>query len=120
MLCFMSQSAKAVHTGGAAGAVAPQSKLNLQFLVYFKYIGQDKSCLIFKYIGALSSFAPLAKKSCVRPCNLRLHMPKTCGIGKTVLSVSCARFKSHFWKSKPFPTFRQRNICTCPCLSRST
>ena len=53
--------------GGAAGAVAPQRKLNLQFLFYFKYIGQDKSCLIFKYIGALSSFAPLAKKSCVRP-----------------------------------------------------
>ena len=50
--------------------------------------------------------------------NLRLHMPKTCGIGKTVLSVSCARFKSHFWKSRPFPTLRQRDIC--PCLSRST
>ena len=54
--------------GEAAGAVAPQRKFNLQFLFYFKYIGQDKSCLIFKYIGALSSFAPLAKKSCVRPC----------------------------------------------------
>ena len=54
--------------GGAAAAVAPpQRKLNLQFLSYFKYIGQDKSCLIFKYIGAFSSFAPLAKKSCVRP-----------------------------------------------------
>ena len=52
--------------------------------------------------------------------NLRLHMPKTCGIGKTFLSVSCARFKSHFWKSRPFPTLRQRNICICPCLSRST
>ena len=52
--------------------------------------------------------------------NLRLHMPKICGIGKTVLSVSCARFKSHFWKSRPFPTLRQRNICICPCLSRST
>ena len=45
-----------------------QRKFNLQFLFYFKYIGQDKSCFIFKYIGALSSFAPLAKKSCVRPC----------------------------------------------------
>ena len=52
--------------------------------------------------------------------NLSLHMPKTCGIGKTVLSVSRARFKSHFWKSRPFPTLRQRNICICPCLSRST
>ena len=47
-------------------------------------------------------------------------MPKTCGIGKTVLSVSCARFKSNFWKSRPFPTLRQRNIRICPCLSRST
>ena len=59
--------------GRAAGAVAPpppQRKLNLQFLFYFKYIGQDKSCLIFKYIGALNSFAPLAKKSCVWPCSL--------------------------------------------------
>ena len=57
--------------GVAAGAVASQRKLNLQFLFYFKYIGQDKSCLIFKYIGTLSSFAPLAKKSCVRPCDGR-------------------------------------------------
>ena len=43
-----------------------------------------------------------------------------CGIGKTVLSVSCARFKSHIWKSRPSPTLRQRNICICPCLSSST
>ena len=50
---------RAVHRGGGAEmAVAPQRKLNLQFLFYFKYIGQDKSCLIFKYIGALRSFAP--------------------------------------------------------------
>ena len=33
---------------------------------------------------------------------------------------SCARFKSHLWKSRPFPTLRQRNICICPSLSRST
>ena len=46
-------------------------------------------------------------------------MPKTCGIEKTVLSVSCARFKSHFWKSRPPPpTLRPRNSCICPCLSR--
>ena len=30
--------------------------------------------------------------------NLHLHMLKTCSIGKTVLSVSCARFKSHICK----------------------
>ena len=54
--------------GGQQGQLPPQRKSNLQFLFYFKYIGQDKSCLIFKYIGVLSSFAPLAKKSCVRPC----------------------------------------------------
>ena len=35
--------------------------------------------------------------------NLRLHMLKTCGIGKTVLSVSCARFKSHICKWRPPP-----------------
>ena len=35
--------------------------------------------------------------------NLRLHMLKTCGIGKTVLSVSCAPFKSHIRKSRPPP-----------------
>ena len=35
--------------------------------------------------------------------NLRLHMPKTPGIGKTVLSVSCTRFKSHIWKADPLP-----------------
>ena len=52
--------------------------------------------------------------------NLRLHKPKTPGIGKTVLSASCARFKSHIWKSRPSPTLRPRNICICPCLSRST
>ena len=33
--------------------------------------------------------------------NLRLYMLKTCGIGKTVLSVSCARFKSHICKLRP-------------------
>ena len=52
--------------------------------------------------------------------NLRLHMLKTCGIGKTVLSVSCVQFKSDIWKSRSSPTLRRRNICICPCLSRST
>ena len=67
--CFMNTGLY-TEGGGGSRAVAPppQRKLNLQFLFYFKYIGQNKSCLIFKYIGALSSFAPLAKKSCVRPC----------------------------------------------------
>ena len=52
--------------------------------------------------------------------NLRLHMLKTCSIGKTVLSVSCARFKSHICKLRPPPppTLRPRNPCICPCLSR--
>ena len=51
--------------------------------------------------------------------NLRLHMLKTCGIGKTALSVSCARFKSHICKSRSsLPTLRSRNSCICPCLSR--
>ena len=47
--------------------------------------------------------------------NLHLHMLKTCSIGKTVLSVSCARFKSHIYN---FPYLRPRNPCICPCLSR--
>ena len=51
--------------------------------------------------------------------NLRLHMLKTCNIGKTVLSVSCARFKSHICKLRlPPPTLRPRKPCICPCLSR--
>ena len=51
--------------------------------------------------------------------NLHLHMLKTCSIGKTLLSVSCARFKSHICKlSPPPPTLRPRNPCICPCLSR--
>ena len=51
--------------------------------------------------------------------NLRLHMLKTCWTGKRVLSVSCARFKSHIRKSRPPPqTLRPRNSCICPCLSR--
>ena len=46
-------------------------------------------------------------------------MLKTCSIGKTVLSVSCARFKSHICKLRPPPpTLRPRNPCICPCLSR--
>ena len=52
--------------------------------------------------------------------NLRLHMLKTCSIGKTVLSVSCARFKSHICKLRPPPppTLRPRNPCICPCMNR--
>ena len=51
--------------------------------------------------------------------NLHLHMLKTCSIGKTVLSVSCARFKSHICKLRPPPpTLRPRNPCICPCVSR--
>ena len=48
-----------------------------------------------------------------------IHMLKTCGIGKTVVSVLCARFKSHICMQikTPFPT-RPRNSCICPCLSR--
>ena len=38
--------------------------------------------------------------------NLRLHMLKTCSIGNTVLSVSCARFKSHICKLRPPPHFK--------------
>ena len=45
-------------------------------------------------------------------------MLKTCSIGKTVLSVSCARFKSHICKLRPPPTLRPRIPCICPCLSR--
>ena len=43
--------------------------------------------------------------------NLHLHMLKTCSIGKTVLSVSCGRFKSHICKLRPPPppTLRPRN-----------
>ena len=35
--------------------------------------------------------------------NLHLHMLKICSIGKTVLSVSCARFKSHICNLRPPP-----------------
>ena len=38
---------------------------------------------------------------CLLCHNLHLHMLKTCSIGKTVLSVSCARFKSHICKLSP-------------------
>ena len=52
--------------------------------------------------------------------NLHLHMLITCGIGKTVLCILCARFKSRICKSRPPPppTLRPRNSCICPCLSR--
>ena len=51
--------------------------------------------------------------------NLRLHMLKTCSIGKTVLSVSCARFKCHICKLRhPPPHFKTKKPCICPCLSR--
>ena len=43
--------------------------------------------------------------------NLRLHMLKTCSIGKTVLSVSCARFKSHICiLIPPSPTLYDQEI----------
>ena len=43
-----------------------------------------------------------------------------CSIGKPVLSVSCARFKSHICKLRPPPpTLGPRNPCICPCLSRT-
>ena len=53
--------------GGQQGQLHPQRRLNLQFLFYFKYIEQDKSCLIFKYIGTLSSFAPWQKNPAYGP-----------------------------------------------------
>ena len=59
--------------------------------------------------------------SCFLLChNLRLLMLKTCSIGKTVLSVSCARFKSHICKLRhpPPPPFKTKKPCICPCVSR--
>ena len=47
--------------------------------------------------------------------NLHLHMLKTCSIGKTVLSVSCARFKSHICKlSPPPPHFKTKKSLHLP------
>ena len=46
--------------------------------------------------------------------NLRLHTPKTPGTGKTVLSVSCTRFKSHIWKSRPSPSSRKKKYLHLP------
>ena len=73
-ICKFSASVKdytlvrAVHRGGAAEAVAPPPrKLNLQFLFYFKYIGQDKSCLIFKYIGPSARLPPWEKNPAYGP-----------------------------------------------------
>ena len=42
--------------------------------------------------------------------NLRQHMLKTCSIGKTVLSVSCAQFKSHICKLRPPPPLYDQEI----------
>ena len=50
--------------------------------------------------------------------NLRLHTPKTPGIGKC--TRLCTRFKSHIWKSRPSLSLRPRNVGICPCLSCST
>ena len=64
------ENVRAVHRGGGGqqGRLPPpQRKLNLQSLFYFKYIGQDKSCLIFKHIGVLSSFAPWQKNPAYGP-----------------------------------------------------
>ena len=41
--------------------------------------------------------------------NLHLHMLKNCGIGKTVLAVSCARFKTHICKD-PLPPVEDQEI----------
>ena len=46
--------------------------------------------------------------------NLHLHMLKTCSIGKTVLSVSCARFKSHICKLSPPPHFKTKKSLHLP------
>ena len=46
--------------------------------------------------------------------NFRLHMLKTCSIGKTVLSVSCARFKSHICKLRPPPHFKIKKSLHLP------
>ena len=46
--------------------------------------------------------------------NLHLHMLKTCSTGKTVLSVSCARFKSHICKLSPPPHFKTKKSLYLP------
>ena len=55
---------------------------------------------VHKVFIALSVEYPLCFLLCH---NLHLHMLKTCSIGKTVLSVSCGRFKSHICKLRPPP-----------------
>ena len=50
--------------------------------------------------------------------NLRLHMLKTSSNGKTALSVSCARFKSHICKLRPPPHFKTKKSLHLPYLSR--
>ena len=52
--------------------------------------------------------------------NLRLHMLKTCSIGKTVLSVSCARFKSHICKLRPPPNFKTKKFLHLPLADIDT
>ena len=49
--------------------------------------------------------------------NLRLHMLKTCGIGKQFFLFYVLDLNPIFGNQDPPPTFRPRNIC--PCLSRS-
>ena len=46
--------------------------------------------------------------------NLHLHMLKTCSIGKTVLSVSCGRFKSYICKLRPPPHFKTKKSLHLP------
>ena len=78
-------------------------------LVYSKSVHKVFIALFFEYL------------LCFLLChNLHLHILKTCGIGKTVVSVSCARFKTHICKSRPPPppTMRPRSSCICPCLRR--
>ena len=76
-----------------------------------------KAFCVHKVFIALFVEYPLCFLSCH---NLRLHVLKIYSIGKTVLSVSCARFKSHICKLRPPPppTVRPRNTCICPCMSR--
>ena len=69
-----------------------------------------KAFCVHKVFIALFVEYPL----CLLYHNLRLHMLKTCSIGKTVLSVSCARFKSHICKLRPPPHFKTKKSLHLP------
>ena len=109
----------------------PKSALCIIVALVFRIIGNKKKSFtycqqvmfIVKVFCAHKVFIALFVEYplCFLLChNLRLHMLKTCSIGKTVLSASCARFKSHICKLRhpPPPTLRPRNSCICLCLSR--